>query len=123
MSPQSCGCRPAPRWFATRKPKWAGLVQPVTYVLLLAIVVITYFSAIAAGRHAADLDLGASTSRLPLIQAMTSAKGTPLAFGGYRLLTAGAATIAVFRPVTSPAESPFIHLLKRDDVGEITITR
>jgi hypothetical protein len=111
------------RLFATHKQNRAGLVQPVTYALVFAIVVVTYFSAVAAGRNAAEQDLKNTTSRLPVVQAMTDAEGKPLSFGGYRLLTVGQENVAVFKPVASHAESPFIHILKRDAVGEITITR
>lgn len=111
------------RFFVSRKPNRAGLVQPVTYCLIFAIVVITYFAAVAAGRVSAEQDLNNATSRLPVVQAMTNAEGKQLPFEGYRLLTVGEKNVAVFKPVSSQAESPFIHLLKREAVGEITITR
>lgn len=109
--------------FVRSRPHMVGFVQIISYAVILVIVVVAYFSAVAAGRHAANLDLAASTSRLPTVQAMTSTAGAPLPFAGYRLLIAGPQTVAVFRPTASPAESPFIHLLKRETVGDITISR
>jgi hypothetical protein len=110
-------------WFGARRPSWSRLVQPATYGLVFAIIVVAYLTSVSAGRDAARRDLGAMTSLLPVVQAMKSTDGRTLPYVGYRLLTAGNETVVVFKPIGSPAESPFIHLLKREDVGDITITR
>lgn len=110
-------------WIGRERPGLAGFIQLISYVLIFVVVAVSYYSAVAAGRHGAETDLAGATSRLPTVQSMTSPEGKPLPYEGFRLLTAGADTVAVFKPAQSRAESPFIHLLKRDSVGEITISR
>lgn len=110
-------------WTGVQRPRLAGFIPLISYALIFVVVAVAYYSAVAAGRHAAERDLAGATSRLPTVQAMNSADGKPLPYHGFRLLTVGADTVALFKPAQSRAESPFIHLLKRDSVGEITISR
>ena len=100
-----------------------GSVQPVTYALILLIVVATYFAAVSAGRTAAVRDQTARYSQLPVVQSLAAADGRPLDFQGSRVLFAGKDSVVLFKATNGPSEVPFMHILKRDDVGEITISR
>jgi hypothetical protein len=113
----------ADRLAGMRRPWVRRSLQPITYALILVVVGTTYFAAVAAGARFANLDLQARTSRLPVVQEIKDSEGKPLPFAGYRMLMAGKDTIVVFRAVDGPAESPFIHLLKRETTGEITLLR
>lgn len=110
-------------WFHASSPRFVPWVQPVTYILVTLVIVTAYFAAIAAGANSANKDLAAATSRLPVIRALIGKDANPLPFEGYRLLFAGTDSVILFKPTRSPAEVPFIHLLKRDDIDDITFTR
>ena len=108
---------------SSSRPFLRTCVQPLTYILILVIVVVTYFSAIAAGQAAALRDQDEKTSELPVVRSITTSDGKPLPFEGYRMLLAGKDSILLFKPKSGPSESPFMHILKRDATREITITR
>jgi len=108
---------------ARRGPRWATSAPLVTYGVIILVVAISYFAAIRAGQHSSQQDLQSRTSDLPVIQSMKSAKGDALPFQRYRLLNASKDTIIAFKATSNDAEVPFIHLLKREDVGEITLSR
>lgn len=110
-------------WTSGRSNRWAAAAQPISYVLVILIAIVAYMAAISAGARAANLDLRNETSRLPVVREIKDSSGKPLPFAGYRLLMAGKDTVVLFRATSNDAESPFIHLLKRDETGEITITR
>ena len=65
----------------------------------------------------------AQTSQLPIVRELRGKDGSVLPYAGDRLLFAGKDSVILFKAAGSPSESPFIHLLKRDDTGEITVTR
>ena len=92
-------------------------------VVRVAIVAVAYPCAILAGRDAAKRDVVATTSWLPTIQSITSVKGGELPYGGQRLLLASKETVICFMPVARPADVPKVNLLRREDVGDIVITR
>jgi hypothetical protein len=108
---------------AARSQRWAKWTPLATYGLIMLVIAVSYFAAIDAGRRAAQNDLMARTSGLPVVQQLSSAKGQVLPFQGYRLLNAGKDDIVVFKAVGGEAEVPFIHVLKREDIGEITLSR
>lgn len=110
-------------WFSGRQSRLALLVQPTSYVLIAALVTVAYFAAVGAGAKAATVDLSASFSNLPVVQEIMDKNGKPLPYHGDRLLFAGKDTLVVFAAAATEAESPFIHLLRRDDLGAITVTR
>lgn len=110
-------------WLAAQGARWVRWVQPITYALIIVLVLVAYLAAIVAGANAAKSDLADKTSRLPVIREIKGKDGAVLPFAGYRLLFAGKDSVVLFKAATSPAESPFIHLLKRDDTSDITITR
>lgn len=110
-------------WIA-RFGRFAGRLVPLgTYVLIALVVATSYFAAIDSGRASASQDQSAMTSALPIIQAIQSSGGAALPFRGFRLLTAGKDTVLIFKPVSSIAEVPFIHVFRRDQIGEITLSR
>lgn len=110
-------------WLADHGARWVPWVQPITYALIIFLVLVAYLAAITAGANAASCDIADKTSGLPVIREIKSKDGAELPFAGYRLLFAGKDSVVLFKAAASPAESPFIHLLKRDDTGDITITR
>lgn len=107
------------KWWPSTAP-WA---QPITYGLVILVVIVTYFAGVAAGAHAANIDLGAESSRLPVIRELKDKDGKAMPYKGYRLLFAGKDSIIIFRSAANSAEVPFIHIIKRDDTGEITLSR
>lgn len=106
------------RW--PRTTPWTALI---TYSLVILVVVVAYFAAVAAGANAANADLAAETSRLPVIREIKDKDGNLMPFADYRLLSAGKDSVIIFRPAENSAEVPFIHLLKRGDTGEIILSR
>jgi hypothetical protein len=110
-------------WLTARGPRWTNWVQIITYSLIIVLVAVAYFAAIAAGANAANRDLSAQTSQLPVIREIKAKDGTVLPYAGYRLLFASKDSVILFKAAASSSESPFIHQLKRDDTGEITFTR
>ncbi len=108
---------------AGRWPRTAPWVQPITYALVILVVITTYLAGIAAGAHAADVDLRSGTSRLPVVRELKNKDGKAMPFAGYRLLFAGKDIVILFKPAASTAEVPFIHLIKRDDTSDITLSR
>jgi len=101
----------------------AVAAQAITYGIVFAATVIAYFGGIMAGREAASEDILQSSSHLPVIQTIKNVQGGVLPFAGDRLLMYGKDQVVVFRAVLGPAEQPFIHILKGDDVGEIVVLR
>ena len=91
--------------------------------LIVGIVCAAYFAAISVGSNAAWHDMNAQSSELPLIQKIIDKKGNTLDFEGFRLLVSGKDSVAIFKPVTTIAEVPSIHLMNREEIGEIIINR
>ena len=94
-----------------------------TYAVVAAVSVVAYFGAISAGRSSAAADLNAVGSRLPIVRSAKTAKGADLPLEGYRLLLSGKEWLALFKPGEGAAEVPFIHFMKRDEIGELVISR
>ena len=110
-------------WLLRRYENWANSLQVATYTVVIVVVSIAYFSGISAGRTAANSDEMVTTSSLPIIQAIKDSHCASVECNGCRLLLSGKDTVAIFKPVNSPNEVPLIHLLKREDIGEITLSR
>jgi hypothetical protein len=110
-------------WLSKKGARLCQWVQPITYAIIVTLVIIAYAAAISAGANAANRDLSAEASHLPIVREIKGKDGTALPFTGYRLLFAGKDTVILFKAVATAAESPFIHLLRRDDTSDITLTR
>lgn len=110
-------------WVAGKGAPWARWVQPTSYALIILLVIVAYVAAVAAGSYAAERDLAERTSQLPVIRGLKGKDGAALPYTGDRLLFAGKDTVILFKAAASSADSPFIHLLKRDDVSDIALTR
>lgn len=110
-------------WVAARGPGWSRWSQPITYALVIALIVLAYAAAIAAGAHAARLDLAERTSRLPTIREIRGKDGNALPFAGHRLLFAGKDSVILFKATDTDAETPFVHILRREGTSDITLSR
>ena len=49
---------------------------------MIVVVTVTYVAGVAAGAHAASLDLAEKTSRLPVIRELKDKDGKPMPFAG-----------------------------------------
>lgn len=103
--------------------RWRDWVELITCLVLVVLTSTAYFAAISEGRLQAARDISEKTSSLPTIEAIKGDKDATLPFVGFRVLLFGKDMIALFKPTTSVAEVPFIHILKRDDVHELVLVR
>jgi hypothetical protein len=110
--------------YVAARGRYAARLAPLgTYAVIVGVVAASYFAAIESGRRSALQDQSAAASLLPTIRAIQSSTGAALPFQGFRLLAAGKDTVLIFKPVSSDAEAPFIHVFRRDQIGEITLSR
>jgi hypothetical protein len=117
-------------WLATgwslllsRFPKREQWLDLMTYLIVLLVMGVGYYSAINSGAKAAAVDLCESTSELPKVEEATDTNDKKIPIDGYRVLLSGKDTVAVFRATDQVAQVPFIHLLKREDIRELTLLR
>lgn len=111
----------APKLAAHGTFRWRKWIQPATYGVILCVLVAAYFGAIAAGRNAALRDMGVA-STLPIIKSISDSKGD--SYSGFRLLLSDQNQVVVLKTVTNPdVDVPLIHILRRTDVSQITLTR
>ena len=97
-------------------------IRVLTYAIVALSVIGAYYAGIRDGRAEAQVDLVESTSRLPIVNSLrVTDQISNNYYDGWRLLFNGKDYIVLFKPASMPAQVPFVHILRGEDVHELVI--